>query len=69
LKPEVAEVLKNNLSYSTLSPGGKDLFHEKGWDSGEYIWEVIKRASQPILRVDNEIRGGYFGPLGYIFQE
>jgi hypothetical protein len=69
LKPEVAEVLKNNLSHSTLRPGGKDLFHEKGWDSGEYIWEAIKRASQPILRVDNEIRGGYFGPLGYLFKE
>jgi hypothetical protein len=69
LKPEVAEVLTENLGDSILRPSGKALFHQKGWDSSEYIWEAIKRASQPILRVDNEIRGGYFGPLGYIFDE
>ena len=38
-----------------------------GWDSAEYVWEVVERASQPVLRVYHELREGYFGPLGYIF--
>jgi hypothetical protein len=67
LKPEVAGILRDNLDDALLRPRGKMLFHDEGWDSAEYIWEVVERISQPILRVDHELREGYFGPLGYIF--
>lgn len=63
LKPSVARILNKKL----IHPCGKVPFNEKGWDSGDYRWEFIERVSQPILRIDDEIRGGYFGPLGYIF--
>ncbi len=67
LKPKVARILRDNLDDALLSPRGKMLVHDEGWDSAEYIWEVVERASQPVLRVDHELREGYFGPLGYIF--
>ncbi len=67
LKPEVAGILRDNLDEDLLRPRGKRIFHQKGWDSAEYVWEFIERISQPILRVDHELREGYFGPLGYIF--
>ena len=69
LKPKVAKILRDNLDENILSPRGKRLFHGEGWDSGEYIWKVVERISQPILRVDHALREGYFGPLGYIFPE
>ncbi len=69
LKPKVARILRDNLDDALLRPRGKMLVHDEGWDSAEYIWEVVERASQPILRVDHELREGYFGPLGYIFPE
>ena len=69
LKPEVARILSENLDDDLLSPRGRMLFHDEGWDSAEYVWEVVERASQPILRVDHELREGHFGPLGYIFPE
>lgn len=69
LKPKVAKVLHDNLDDNLLRARGKRLFHDEGWDSGEYIWEFVERISQPILRVDHELREGYFGPLGYIFPE
>ncbi|HEV2744201.1 MAG TPA: hypothetical protein VGV91_13680, partial [Rubrobacter sp.] len=61
LKPKVARILRDNLDADLLSPRGKMLFHDKGRDSAEYVWEVVERVSQPILRVDHEIREGYFG--------
>ena len=67
LKPEVARILRDNLDNDLLHLRGKNIFHEKGWDSAEYIWELMERVSQPVLRVDHELREGYFGPLGYIF--
>ena len=67
LKPKVAKILRDNLDDDLLSPRGKRLFHDEGWDSGEYIWRFVKRISQPILRVDHELREGYFGPLGFLF--
>ena len=67
LKPKVAKILRDNLDDDLLSPRGKMLFHDEGWDSTEYIWELVERLSQPILRVDHELREGYFGPLGYLF--
>ena len=67
LKPKVARILCHNLDEDLLRPRGKELFHKKGWDSAEYVWELIERVSQPLLRVDHELREGYFGPLGYIF--
>lgn len=69
LKPKVARILHDNLDDNLLHPRGKRLFHDEGWDSAEYIWEFVERVSQPILRVDHELREGYFGPLGYIFSE
>ena len=69
LKPKVARILRDNLDDELLRPHGKSLFHEERWDSAEYIWEFVDRVSQPILRVDHELREGYFGPLGYIFPE
>lgn len=69
LKPKVARILRDNLNDDLLSPRGKMLFHDKGWDSAEYIWKLVERISQPILRVDHELREGYFGPLGYLFPE
>ncbi len=69
LKPEVARILRDNLGDDLLHPRGKELFHGEGWDSAEYIWEFIERISQPVLRVDHELREGYFGPLGYIFHK
>jgi hypothetical protein len=69
LKPEVARIMRENLDEDLLSPRGKRLVHGKGWDSAEYVWEVVERVSQPILRVDHELREGYFGPFGYIFSE
>jgi len=63
LKPSVAKILNEEL----IHPCGKVPFNENGWDSGDYRWEFMERVSQPILRVDDEIRRGYFGPLGYIF--
>jgi hypothetical protein len=67
LKPKVARILRDNLDEGLLRPRGKRIFHGKGWDSAEYIWEFVERISQPVLRVDHELREGYFGPLGYIF--
>ena len=67
LKPKVAKILRDNSNDDLLSPRGKMLFHDEGWDSAEYIWELVERLSQPILRVDHELREGYFGPLGYLF--
>ena len=69
LKPKVARILRDNLDADLLSPRGKTLFHDKGRDSAEYIWELVERISQPVLRVDHELREGYFGPLGYLFPE
>jgi hypothetical protein len=69
LKPKVARILRDNLDGSLLRPRGKNIFHGKGWDSAEYIWELVERISQPVLRVDHELREGYFGPLGYIFPQ
>jgi hypothetical protein len=69
LKPEVAGILRDNLDDALLSPRGKMLIHDEGWDSAEYIWELVERISQPVLRVDHELREGYLGPLGYIFPE
>ncbi len=69
LKPKVARILRDNLDADLLSPHGKMLFYDEGWDSAEYIWELVERISQPILRVDHEVREGYFGPLGYLFPE
>jgi len=67
LKPRVAGILRDNLDEGLLRPRGKNIFHGKGWDSSEYIWDLVKRISQPVLRVDHELREGYFGPLGYLF--
>jgi hypothetical protein len=67
LKLRVAGILRDNLDEGLLRPGGKNIFHGKGWDSAEYVWELVERISQPVLRVDHELREGYFGPLGYIF--
>lgn len=67
LKPKVARILRDNLDDALLRPHGKRLFHDEGWDSAEYIWELVERISQPVLRVDHELREGYFGSLGYIF--
>jgi hypothetical protein len=67
LKPRVAGILRENLDEDLLRPRGKELFHAKGWDSAEYVWEFVERISQPVLRVDHELREGYFGPLGYVF--
>jgi hypothetical protein len=61
LKPKVARILRENLDEDLLRPRGKALFHDEGWDSAEYIWDFIERISQPILRVDHELREGYFG--------
>ena len=69
LKPKVAGILRDNLGDDLLRPRGKELFHKKGWDSAEYVWELIERVSQPVLRVDHELRESYFGPLGYIFPQ
>jgi hypothetical protein len=69
LKPKVARILRDNLGEDLLRVRDKHIFHDEGWDSGEYIWEFIERISQPVLRVDHELREGYFGPLGYIVQE
>ena len=67
LKPKVARILHDNLDEGLLRPRSKRIFHGKGWDSAEYIWDFVERISQPVLRVDHELREGYFGPLGYIF--
>lgn len=69
LKPKVVQMVHDNLDDDLLNVRGKRTFHDEGWDSAEYIWEFIERVSQPILRVDHELRQGYFGPLGYIFKE
>jgi hypothetical protein len=53
LKPIVAKVLNENLIF----PCYKLPFHDSGWDSNEYRWELMNRVSQQILRIDNEIRG------------
>lgn len=63
LKPTVARVLNEELLY----PCEKMLFHKEGWDSGDYRWKLLDRIAQPVLRVDDEIRKGYFGAAGYIF--
>ncbi len=57
----VGQLLRAGVKVKSIVPATKAM------RSFDHIWELIERISQPILRVDHELREGYFGPLGYIF--